>query len=159
MNPHITPTGWLLLGLITLCALCLFAVFIGHCINSEWRNADEPIYRTADGGVLSADARAALRKASKTQNIAHCTGSLTPFFGDENSRVWLLPPLDNKPKAIAPNLQTTHRQGTAAALSDMGLKPGTPPTPNPHGAGTLAHFAWRAAYERTSTVCNGGALS
>lgn len=130
-----TATHWLLLGLIILCAMCLVAIFFGHCINTDWRNADEPIYRTADSGVLSADARAALCAANAPMSA---------------------------PKAcqpVNPNLQTTHRQGTAAALRDMGRKPGTPPTPNPHGAGTLAHFAWRAAYERTSTVCNGGALS
>ena len=128
-----TPTYWLLLGLIILCALCLFAIFIGHCIDTEWNAADQPIYRTADSGVLSADARAALRAANAPMSA---------------------------PKALQPvnlNLQTTHRQGTAAALCDMGRKPGIPPTPNPHAAGTLAHFAWRTAYERTSTACNGGA--
>jgi hypothetical protein len=147
VNPHITPTGWLLLGLIILCALCLFAVFIGHCIDTEWNDADQPIYRTVDSGVLSADARAALRKASNF-NAPVCTGDCNQGRCCTCS-----------PQAVAPNLQTTHREGTAAALGDMGRKPGTPPTPNPHSAGTLAHFAWRSAYERASTVCNGGALS
>ena len=142
-----TPTYWLLLGLIILCALCLFAIFIGHCIDTEWNAADEPIYRTADGGALSADARAALRKASNF-NAPVCTGRCN------QGRCCTC-----GPQAIAPNLQTTQRQGTAAALCDMGRKPGIPPTPNPHGAGTQAHFAWRHAYERANNFYNNRALS
>lgn len=64
MTLYITTTDWLLLGLIIFCALCLFACCIGHMINTDWRNADEPIYRTANSSVLSADARAALHAAS-----------------------------------------------------------------------------------------------
>lgn len=147
MSPHITPTVLLLLGLIIICALCLFAVFIGHLIKTDWRDADEPIYRTADSGVLSADARAALRKASHFDASA-CTGDCNQGRCCTCS-----------PQALVPNVQTTHRQGTAAALGDMGRKTGTPPTANPHATGTLAYFAWRSAYERASNACNSRATS
>lgn len=122
-----TGTHWVLLGLIVLCAMCLFAVFVGHCIDTEWNDADEPIYRTADSGVLSADARAALRSANAPMSA---------------------------PPAIDPTVRDTRREGTAAALGDMGRKPGTPPTPNPHSPGTLAYFVWRHAYDSASIVCN-----
>ena len=142
-----TGTHWLLLGLIIFCALCLFAVFIGHGINTEWRNADEPIYRTADSGVLSADSRAALHAASNF-DAPVCTGRCNQGRCCTCS-----------PQAVTPSLQTIHCRGTFAALRDVGRKPGTPPTPNPHAAGTLAYFAWQKTYDRTTVACNSQAPS
>lgn len=123
-----TGTHWVLLfSLFAFFGMCLFAILMGHMINTEWRNADEPIYRTADSGVLSADARAALHSANAPMSA---------------------------PPAIDPTVRDTRREGTAAALGDMGRKPGTPPTPNPHSPGTLAYFVWRHAYDSASIVCN-----
>lgn len=53
---------WLLLGLIVLCFLCLFAVFIGKCINGECNDSDEPIYRTADGQAIAKQIKTLRRK-------------------------------------------------------------------------------------------------
>ena len=121
-----TPTYWLIAGLIVFLLMCLLAVFFGHCISTDWNDADQPFYRTADSGVLSADACAALRQASKFDAPA--------------------------PTAINANTQTTRREGTAAAIRDLGRKPGTPATANPHASDTLPHFMWRDAYDRASTV-------
>lgn len=73
MTLDITST-WLMLGLIIFCALCMAAIFVAHAINNEWRKADEPFFRTADGGLLTADARTALRKASNI-GVSACTGN------------------------------------------------------------------------------------
>ena len=118
-----TPTFWLLLG---LAAFILLIMVLSSLINIEWKRADEPIYRTADGGVLSADARAALRQA----NV------LTPAHS----------------ATCCCNLTTARREGTAAALHDMSQKPGTPPTANPYAHDALTHVAWRRAYQRTHTA-------
>ena len=59
-----TSTHWLLLGLIVFFALCLFAFVIGCCINAEWRNADEPVYRTADGETIAKQIKSLRRKRS-----------------------------------------------------------------------------------------------
>lgn len=62
---------WLLLGMICFCVMCLLAIFVGHMINTEWHDADEPIYRTADSSTLSADARAAMRQANNCTHLCN----------------------------------------------------------------------------------------
>ena len=59
-----TSTHWLLIGLTIFCVLGLIAVFIGQCINAEWRNADEPAYRTADGETIAKQIKSLRRKRS-----------------------------------------------------------------------------------------------
>ena len=134
-----TSTHWLLLGLAVLCAACLFAIFIGSCINAVWRNADEPIYRTADGGVMSADIRAALCNA----NASACTGDCN------QGRHCTCGP-DETHQSHPIDLQAVRLAGAAAGQHDKWQKPGTPPTVNPYPRNALAHVTWRRAYQRIS---------
>ena len=69
-----TPTQLLLFGLIVFCVLGLLAVYINHIIHTEWQRDSEPIYRTADGGVLSAEVCELLRQANRKSGGGGCTG-------------------------------------------------------------------------------------
>ena len=120
-----TPTQWLLLGLIVLCALCLFVVVIGHCIDTEWRNTDDLVYRTADGNAIKQQTSRIIANANAHASAPHVD--------------------------CCCDLETARREGTAAALHDMGQKFGSPPTANPYARDALAHVAWRRAYQRTSS--------
>lgn len=121
-----TSTHWLLAGLVVLCALCLVAIFFCKMISTEWKRADEPTYRTADAKAIARQTRRVIANAA-----AHAAAPIGT--GDDN-------------------LATARREGTAAALHDLGQKPGTPPTPNPHASDTLAHFTWRKAYQHASSA-------
>lgn len=45
-----TATYWLLAFLIVF---ILAVMIISYMINAEWRRADEPVYRTADGDTIA----------------------------------------------------------------------------------------------------------
>lgn len=49
----INPTGWLLIGLVIFFALCFLAIIAGHMISTTWPDADQPVYRTADGKAIA----------------------------------------------------------------------------------------------------------
>ena len=112
-----TTTNILFLGLVALCLIGTVLVYACIVISSRADNADEPHYRTADGGQLSADARTALQRANHT--AADCSCSTVPSLRCE---------------------------AIAAALGDLHKPPGTPPTPNPHAYGTLNHATWQRVY-------------
>ena len=128
-----TATHWLLAGIAVLCVMCLVAVMFCKMINTEWQRADEPVYRTADANAIRQQTHRIIANAS-----AH-KGTHTSVPASAH-------PVNEY------NPHTTRREGTAAALADLGRKPGTPATANPHAADTLAHFVWRDAYNRASTV-------
>lgn len=113
-----TPTHWLLAGLAVLCALCLVAIFFCKMISTEWKRADEPTYHTADAKAIARQTARIIANAS-----AHTSAQHDSCF------------------------VTARREGTAAALHDMGQKPGTQPTANPYPKDALAHVAWRRAYQ------------
>ncbi len=119
----ITPTGWVQIGLVVLAMIGLVYIAFSHVTAGAINIDDEPIYRTADGGILSADARTALRNANA--------------------------PLASHP-ATCCNLATIRREATAVAILDLGRKPGLPPTPNPYTQGTLPFTAWRSQYNRVT---------
>ena len=125
-----TSTLWLLLGLTIFCVLCLFAIFIGHCINTEWRRTDEPVYRTADAKTIRQQTSRII-----TATISHASARRDTCCCD---------------------LATARREGTAAALRDgvAAWRDHPPPSANPYPHNALAHVAWRRAYQRAGTDTN-----
>ena len=106
-----TPTDWLLLAIALTCLTCLVALIFAKMINTEWNKADEPQYRTADANAIRQQTHRVIANAS-----AH-KGTHTGVPA-------------SAPTAIHPNMQTTRREGTAAAIADLGRKPGTPAVPS-----------------------------
>lgn len=123
---NLTATEWLLLGLSCVLLLCLIGIAIWHMMGSEVDDTNEPAYRTADAKAIARQTKRIIASAA-----AHTSA---PQRLDRD------------------NLETARREGAAAAIHDMGQKPGTPPTANPHASDTLAHFTWRKAYQHTSSA-------
>ena len=121
-----TTTYWLLAG---LAVIILIVIALGYMIEIELLNDGTPIYRTADATAIRRQTRRLVPNADATANTQL-----------------------SAPQAVNPNMQSVRREGTAAALSDLRGKPGTPATTNPHSAGPLARFVWRDAYNRASTA-------
>lgn len=118
-----TPTYWLLAGLV---AFILVVMALSHIINIELRNGDETFYRTADIAAIRQQTKRIIAKANAHMPATGTTRAAT----------------------CCCNQTTAWREGTAAALHDMGQKPGTPPSANPYAHDALAHVAWRRAYQR-----------
>lgn len=128
-----TAANILLLALVVVLALCLLLIFM---INAEWRGADQPKYRTADGAAIARQTRRIIDTA-----VAHASAPVSAQAGH----------------ICCCDLDAARRAGSAAALHDMGQKPGVLPTINPHPSDALAHVAWRIAYQRTSAAAQRGA--
>jgi len=127
VNPltHLNATEWLLVGLFCVFLLGLIGVAITHMMASEVDDTNEPTYRTADANAIRLQTARIIANAA-----AHASA----------------------PNLVDPNTTTTRREGTVAAIRDMGRKFGTPATPNPHSSDTQSYFVWRDAYDRACDV-------